>query len=127
MKLKIFNDGYVALGIVSTVSLLMLLIVIDIGQQSNRVRSQVSLYEDWLTSESLILSCVSIARQKIINGDGLAEIKGVDKIWKLRSGDCEIKFLNETSFTLELQITVPPSTITLKIEKENGRVLRLQR
>ena len=123
---RLIKGGYIALGIISTISLAMLLISVDMGRQSIMMRENVGHYENARIAETLYLSCISIAREKIAMGmtGAIGGFSDDEIIWQLRGGECEIEKIDETQNYLKIRIE---NNIETEIEKGTGRVLSLRR
>lgn len=125
------SEGYVLIGIVSSVSFVMLLIVVSIGQQSIISGENVDKYQDWRIAQTSIFSCISIFRMEVI-GTSLLDFNDQSNfIWRLRDGVCDVTILNETPdfYEADVQLFLKNTSLAktrIKIEKITGTVLSIE-
>ena len=121
--------GYVALSLVSTIAFIMLIVSVSVAGRVVGVGTNVGYYESFHAARAVALSCVSIAREKVIEGS--LESSGAEIVWFLDSlerGSCEVT-ITETvvGFNLhvvgraggQLEVAV---TLGTQIDTQTGQV-----
>jgi hypothetical protein len=126
------KGGYIALGLVSTISLVMLVVSVSIARRIVDVALDVGSSESLRAAQTVALSCVSIAREKVKEGG--FENAEANVAWQLRSfeqGSCQVTVLETVSgFTVRIVAqaggnTSASASLSVDIEKASGRVQTL--
>lgn len=124
------RGGYVALSLVSIVSLIMLIISVSVGSRVVDTAADVGDYESFRATRAVALACVSIVREKVVEGS-LESVN--DALWQLgyEKGVCQVA-ISETFSGLSVRIVgfvagIPSMSVGLSatIEMNTGRLLAL--
>lgn len=123
------SGGYVALSLVSTIAFIMLIVSVSIAGRVVGAGTDVGSYESFHAARAVALSCVSIAREKVIEGS--LESSGVEIVWfldALEQGSCGVT-ITETVAGFNLQVVGRAGgqrevsvALVVHIEKQTGRV-----
>lgn len=123
------NDGYIALSLVSIVSLIMLIVSVSIAGRVVETAADVGNYESLRTARVVALSCVSIAQERVVEGS-LEAVNGV--LWQVgyEQGTCQVD-TTETLLGYAVRIVSRvddasmSAALSASVEKDTGRVVAL--